>query len=206
MSSPMPAGNAMPPGPPAPMAPWPPAPKRTSAALIACLVVALVSVPVLGVLASLAIYGARRYLVTAKIAEARANVAALGRAAQAAYERETDDGTGRLVHRLCPSASQSVPVAATRGRKYVSVPSDWEIDAAGNAGFACLRFALRQPQYYQYSYQATGAGNPGDRFTVTAQGDLDADGVVSSFVLEGVVQPDGTLEVARSIVETDPLE
>jgi hypothetical protein len=88
-----------------------------------------------------------------------------------------------------------------RGTKYQSVPSDWEADGARHAGFACLGFSLELPQYYQYSYQAS----PDGRFAVTAHGDLNADGQVSTFVLRGQVAG-STVEIAPQIEETNPTE
>ena len=43
-------------------------------------------------------------------------------------------------------------------RKYQSAPAEWNIDAAGNSGYACLKFIMDQPQYYAYSYIVTGSG------------------------------------------------
>jgi type IV pilus assembly protein PilA len=149
-------------------------------------VVALAVVPVL---AALAIYGVRRYLQKAKTAEASLTVRAIAEKAKAAYERPQADGS----HRLCGSATGSVPAVAPRGRKYVSSPADWDADAPSNQGFSCLGFRLSTPQYYRYSYSATPTS-----FQVVGSGDLDGDGVLSQFSIRGRVVGDR--------VELDPLE
>jgi type IV pilus assembly protein PilA len=159
---------------------------------------------VLPVFATLAIYGLRKYIANAKTAEARNAVGQIAKDAMAAYE----GAPGTTGHALCASASQSVPKSADsiRGAKYQSAQGDWEVDARRNAGFACLRFSMDQPQYYMYSYRAVGRSSPGDSFVATANGDLNGDGVLSTFSLTGHVQPGGVVEVDPNLLETNPAE
>lgn len=89
------------------------------------LVELLTTVAIVAVLAALAVQGVRRYLATAKSAEARATVGAIARAASMAFERESalaeDIPEGGLStgasHALCASAI-AVPGAVPKGRKY----------------------------------------------------------------------------------------
>jgi type IV pilus assembly protein PilA len=169
-------------------------PKQGSGSGIIILVVVLaLIVPVIGILATLSIYGVRKYIANAKTAEARNTVSHVAKLAAAAYEED---------HRLCPSASAPVPAQRSmiRGAKYMSSPADWQTDRAANAGFACLKFEMSMPQYFQYEYESTGDG-----FFVRAHGDLDGDGVYSTFEIEGRVQG-GRVVVAPTISETSPEE
>jgi len=152
------------------------------------IVVALVLV--VPILAAISIYGVRRYLSSAKSSEAKNTVSAIARAAQAAYARD---------RRLCPSASSPVPRSIPSGTKHQSAPGDWEADKGANAGFACLKFEVSSPTYYQYSYTSTG-----DTFTVVAKGDLDADGTTSEFTIRGTVKG-GSVELS-SLEVRDELE
>jgi hypothetical protein len=104
---------------------------------------------------------------------------------------------------VCPSASKPVPLSlsAVSGVKYQSMPSEWEVDSPTNAGFACLKFEMDEPQYYQYWYAATPSS-----FTTEAHGDLNGDGAMSKFVLRGMVDSSGNLSVAPNIEETNPEE
>ncbi|HEX8792105.1 MAG TPA: type II secretion system protein [Polyangiaceae bacterium] len=176
----------------------------------------MIVVAIVGILAVLAVYGVRKYLASAKTAEARN---ALGRMAQAAvgvYEQEHMSGSvlpqgqaATLSRALCKSASASVPSTASQvqGRKYQSAVSDWNMDSAGNSGFACLHFTIDQPQYYMYCYTLTGSGgNAGDSFTGTANGDLNGDGILSTFSLAGAISPSFTLNIAPNFQETNPEE
>jgi hypothetical protein len=112
-----------------------------------------------------------------------------------------------IVRRLCGSATATVPASATsiQGRKYQSTVSDWNHDQATNAGFSCLKFTIDQPQYYMYSYTASGtSGHAGDTFTAQAQGDLNGDGVLSLYQLTGSITSSYVLFTAPNFVIVRP--
>jgi type IV pilus assembly protein PilA len=154
----------------------------------------MIVVAIVGVLAVLATYGVRKYLANAKSAEA---TTALGQIANDAAM------TFAFHMGICGSASVPVPssIAAVAGRKYQSSPSDWNVDSAGSAGFYCLQFTMDAPQYYQYSYVATATG-----FTATANGDLNGDGIESTFQLSGAVNSGGVLNTSPNFVTVNPEE
>jgi type IV pilus assembly protein PilA len=151
---------------------------------------------VLPILAVLAVYGVRKYLANAKMAEARNALGQIASDAAKAYERD---------HVLCASAVRPVPASMTmlRGTKYQSAAADWQADATRHAGFSCLGFSLDSPQYFQYSYVVSRA-NPGE-FVATAHGDLNGDRKESTFIVRGEVKA-GTLLISPTIEETDPEE
>jgi type IV pilus assembly protein PilA len=182
-------------------------PKKTVPTWLVVLLIVLGCVFVFGgVLTVLAVYGVRKYIAAAKQMEARNAVAQIAKDAAAEYQERQPGAPGG--HGLCASASRSVPASAAkiRGAKYQSDESEWMVDAPRNAGFACLKFSMNQPQYYMYSYRASGKASPGDSFTATANGDLNGDGVLSTFTASGRVQPNGALEIAPSIQESEPGE
>ncbi|HEY8041057.1 MAG TPA: type II secretion system protein [Polyangiaceae bacterium] len=176
----------------------------------------MIVVAIVGILAVLAVYGVRKYLANAKTAEARNSLGQIAKDAAAEYERESMAATvlgtktsSAISRSLCKSASATVPSAsaAIRGRKYQSNPKEWNADAAGNSGFACLKFSMDQPQYYMYGYSITGTGgNTGDSFTASAQGDLNGDGVLSLFQLTGSVNAKYALNIAPNMLEVRPDE
>jgi hypothetical protein len=158
------------------------------------------------VLPAIGIYGVRRYLASAKTSEAKNTLGAIARGAMASFEREGAPGAKRA---LCKSANP-VPSTVPSGRKYqpaTSPGSDYET-GDDTTGWACLRFSMTQPQYYQYGYTAGGpykgpahgGPDPGPNgFEAWAIGDLDGDGVTSLFTLTGSVDATGTLERATEI-------
>jgi type IV pilus assembly protein PilA len=182
----------------------------------------MIVVAIVGILASLAIYGVRKYIANAKTAEARNSLGQIGKDSQTAFEKESmagtilaASGTSSVVRSLCTSSSVSVPAgkASIQGVKYQSNQApgaDWSKDASTNFGFSCLKFSMSAPQYYMYSYSSDGnqAATPpvaGTYFTAIANGDLNGDGNLSTFTLAGSVGT-GELYVAPNITETDPEE
>lgn len=174
----------------------------------------MIVVAIVGVLAALAIYGVRKYLLNAKTAEARNAVGQMAKDAKSSYERESMAGavlgagtSAGVSNNLCASATKTVPaaIASVKGAKYQSSAAEWAVDqaAAIPTGFACLKFAVSDPQYYMYTY--TGVVGAAGTFTALANGDLDGDGVPSSFSLNGKVVSD-TVNVSPNIIESSPEE
>jgi type IV pilus assembly protein PilA len=153
----------------------------------------MIVVAIIGVLAALAIYGVRKYLLHSKTAEATQAVGRMAKGAAAAFDRDLMAGdvvplsdTANVAHRLCQSAASPVPSTSTsiQGKKYQSSPSEWNV-----AGWTCIKFTMTDPQYYMYDYVSSGTtGDEGDTFTAIANGDLNADGVLSTFTLTGEIQ------------------
>ena len=175
----------------------------------------MIVVAIVGILAVLAIYGVRKYLANAKTAEARNSLGQIGKDAAAAFERESMSGailgtgtSAALSRSLCLGNTGPVPgsASAIQGKKYQSSPADWNVGAASNVGFPCLKFSMDQPQYYMYNYISAGGGTSGANFTAMAQGDLNGDGVLSQFQLLGQVNGANALNVAPNISETQPEE
>jgi type IV pilus assembly protein PilA len=186
--------------------------RRTSAAFT--LIELMIVVAIVGILAMLATYGVRKYISQSKSAEATNSLGNMANAAAAVYEsNESSPSTNVLAlqatlgfdHVMCRGASGMVPTAKAliSGRKYQSSPADWNVDAAGDSGFACLKFTMDQPQYYMYGYTTKGSNMPGDSFTCIANGDLSGDGILSTYSITGAINASYVLNVAPNIYEID---
>jgi type IV pilus assembly protein PilA len=177
----------------------------------------MIVVAIIGVLSALAIFGVRRYLGSAKTSEAKSSVGAIARGALAAYERESAASevlaggavSTSVANHLCGSAVP-VPGAIPPGNKYAPRTGDtldFESGDTGN-GWKCLRFEISSPIYYRYQYLTAGfvstgmAGAPalaGTGFEASAQGDLDDNGIYSTFARMGQVTSTKHLELASQL-------
>jgi type IV pilus assembly protein PilA len=143
----------------------------------------------LGMMASLAIAGVRKYLGEAKSAEARATVSQIAKS----YVAWWDQGKARGKRKL--ASFPPVPKTIPRGTRYTSTPADWK-------AWDALHFQIDQPQFYQYEVQAAKDGRSAE---VIARGDVDGDGQTSEFRLHITLDvPHGTLTIAPRIDERDP--
>jgi len=179
----------------------------------------MIVVAIVGILAVLAIYGVRKYIANAKTAEARNSLGQMGKDQATEFEKESMAGgvlpvgqSAAQSRTLCLSSSANVPAAATsiQGKKYQSNPAqlkDWNADQAKvNTGFYCLKFQMDAPQYFMYGFTSNAsATTPGTTWLATANGDLNGDGVLSTFTLAGSVVTDNFM-IAPNLTETNAEE
>lgn len=144
-------------------------------------------------LVALACGGTPDELVTAeresRATEARVLVEAMARGAelQAALGVPIGEAAG-------PTPPVGTCCQGARGRCR-PVPAWWEV-----AAWRAIRFEVHQPHAYSYEYRPDARG-----FTALAYGDLDCDGVVSTFSIRGEVGTDGMIELGP-LRTTRPLE
>jgi type IV pilus assembly protein PilA len=179
------------------------------------LVELMIVVAIIGVLAALAIYGVKRYLLNAKTAEARNIIGAITKSAIRVYSGETMNGallpaggSSDAASKLCLTSGK-VPADVTKveGKKYQSGGDEWStVEMPQNLGFKCLRFSIDGAQYYQYQYVSDATDTTsGTKFSVIAIGDLNGNKVYSTFQLDSEVR-NNIIASSPAIIETNPDE
>ena len=155
-----------------------------------------------GVLAAIAIPAFIKYQRRAKSSEATMNSMHLFRASVAAFETPMVAPDGSATPKRFPPAAPLTPGNPTKlmckdGKSVRYVPNK---DTWKHPTWQHLAFEPQEPIYYAYEYSSSGVGT-GATFTVRAVGDLDCDGVLSTFERVGIV--DSTGEVKTSSIFTD---
>jgi type IV pilus assembly protein PilA len=193
------------------------------------LVELMIVVAIIGVLAALAIFGVRKYLASAKSAEARNTIGAINRAAVAAYERENTQSellpggntSQASNHSLCLSSKPvplNVPPPAKKYQPRTGPGQDFN-EGTATEGWKCLRFSMTEAHYFQYAYTSQGAGQnaspqiatqapvpAGAHWLSEARGDLNGDGTqFSNFVGSGAIE-NGFAKVSTTLAESNPDE
>ncbi|MCA9527051.1 MAG: hypothetical protein KC549_12235, partial [Myxococcales bacterium] len=140
-----------------------------------------------GVLAAVAIPAFLKYIRRAKSSEARMEVRRLGMAAMAYYAE-----FGKLPEPAPPTPAE-IPCGS--GDRKPAAPDLW-----AHPAWQALSFATPDHPRYQYSFVTSPTG-----FTARALGDLDCDGVLSTFEVSGEVR-DGELSLTPGIQTRDELE
>jgi hypothetical protein len=118
-----------------------------------------------GIMASLGVYGARKYISNAKGIEGKMEVTRLAAGIVAcAAKEQAEKGSVSL-----PDAAPPVPpvLSDVAGKKYMSSPGDWTA-----ATYTCASFSIGTPQYFQYEWQKASATEG----KAIARADLDGDG------------------------------
>ena len=160
------------------------------------------------ILSALAMYGVAKYLRHSKTAEAVASTTAIAQAACVFYNQSdqnqpagTKPEAAKAMRHFPPSSRVSVPsMDDVRGKRFQSAAGDWAVSPWHD-----MDFKLSTPQFYAYSFESQGAG-PNATATAIAHGDLDGNGVTSTF--RATAAPDDSLvaKVTGSVEQTDPDE
>lgn len=144
-----------------------------------------------GVIAALAISGVKRYIVNAKLAEARSTIAQIASAYKTAFESTRPSQKHKALWAL-----PKVPADVPSGVKYRSQPSEW-------AAWQSIGFSLSEPQYYQYEVVLAKDKKSAE---VVARGDIDADGELSEFRLKLSLDPKAGSLTSSPPEEINPTE
>jgi len=151
------------------------------------LVELMIVVAIIGVLSALAIYGVVRYVKHSKTAEATRALGAIEDGERVQFQLETPYGsTGAMTyyHVFCPDVSPT-PATIPMSQKIAVVSTAGSGAGYDQQGWRCLKYSLVDPQFYQYTVTSNSASGTAAIFTATANGDLDGNGVASTYQVIG---------------------
>ena len=161
----------------------------------------MIVVAILGILAAVAIPAFLNYMKRSKTSEASINIKTIMDGAVTYFDAEH----GAKSHFL-PADKMLTPAAIKKGEK--NLVKDELTKFTGDATWAALGFAPDRDFYFSYSFlqdcAADSACKDGNKATVAAYADLDADGTPSTFVRIAEVRS-GAL-TSDSLTKTNELE
>lgn len=164
---------------------------RFAIAMIVFAISGALCIPCSGILAAIAIPGFVGYIRRSKAAEATTNLASIRSGITEYATRESVSATGELRGpQWIESLPATPPVAGVGAMKRV-----WPADAA--EGWTTIGFQPTEPLYYAYSVTTDAVANT---VVIEAVGDLDDDGVNSSFSQRGHLEPSGDITWDEVIV------
>ncbi len=170
---------------------------------IAAIVVGVVAVVPMGISAAVSVPAFVKYIRRAKTAEAEDRLSQMYRAAVSYYNQEqvSRETYGRSLEAQFPVSTQLTPArrccdsGENDGRCPVNL-GQWD-----SPTWQALNFSISEPHYYQYQFISDGQS-----FTARAIGDLDCDGVFSTFERSGMVDENGDVVGSRGIYRNLPTE
>jgi type II secretory pathway pseudopilin PulG len=156
----------------------------------------MIVVAILGILAAVAIPAMIRYLRRAKTTEAVDKLSYMYRMASvyAQSQRYGRGVGGPSLGVQFPASAGPTPAMVAPGIKVADPAGTWDTSQTWYA--LAFGFAAGEPHYYSYQFDSAGSGSSA-AFTARALGDLDGDGLLSTF--ERAAQMTSNLEVQGSM-------
>ena len=154
------------------------------------------TMPILAILSSVAIPAFIKYQRRVKTTEATDELDRIYKGAATYFVTPHHDAEGNLLACQFPASQGITPsptccgVASSRGPDTDGDGRcDFNPDAWATPTWDALKFHMPDPHYFIYSFASSGTGE-GATFTASAYGDLDCDGIMSTFQRIGYGAPD----------------
>ena len=109
------------------------------------------------------------------------------------YVTDRHDGQGNLLPRRFPQTTPLTPPKPHCERAATPMAL-W-----AHPGWKELQFYIEDPHYYSFEFKSAGTGAAAV-FTARSLGDLDCDGVLSTFELRGFIDKDGKVQAEGPII------
>ena len=136
----------------------------------------------------------------AQTTEATMNVRRLFDGAVVYYDSDHVTAIGDILPPQFPASAPLTPPVIPCGQAAQPDPSAWD-----HPTWEALHFRVGDPHIYSYQFDSTGL-RVGAQFTASAFGDLDCDGVISTFVRVGTVMPGNEIRGGAGLYVQQELE
>jgi type IV pilus assembly protein PilA len=167
----------------------------------------MIVVAIIGILAAVAIPAFMKYIRRSKTVEATMNIRKLFDSSVSYYEAEHSTTAGVILAKQFPTSVGPSPGAkgfccGKPGDKCAPSPTSFQ-DA--NGSWAALNFSVDDPFYYVYQYTSSGVDTAAT-FHADAYGDLDCDGIFSTYERMGSVLADRSVSGGSGLYSNNDIE
>jgi type II secretory pathway pseudopilin PulG len=153
-----------------------------------------------GVAAAVAVPAVLRYQNRSRTTEATMNVRRLYDSAVSYYDSDHVLPSGEFLPPQFPASIPRTPAEVPCGTRQEPDRATWAAPT-----WEALNFAIVGPHYYSYQFDSAGVG-VGATFTASAFGDLDCDGILSTFVRVGEVSEGNEIRGGAGLFQRNELE
>jgi type IV pilus assembly protein PilA len=166
----------------------------------------MIVVAIIGILAAVAIPAFMKYIRRSKTVEATMNVRKMFDSSVAYFEADHASTTGLPLVKQFPTAPATNPTPALKaccgqaGDKCVPAPTYWN-----DPTWSALNFSVDDPFYYSYQYNSAGTETSAN-FQAWAFGDLDCDGIYSTYQRSGSVLSDRSVSGGAGLYTKNDIE
>ena len=147
------------------------------------LVELMIVVAIIGILAAIAVPSFMGYIKKAKTTEARSMLEKIYNGSRAYFLEPAFSPSNNIspLPAQFPVTEAKTPAVTCclNGGKCMPDKTVWD-----NPTWDALHFAMIDPHYYRYAFHSTGVGGESS-FVAYAHGDLDCDGILSTFAMSG---------------------
>jgi len=163
----------------------------------------MITIAILGILAALAIPALTSYMARSKTSEASGNINQLFKSASSYYVSDlAGRGTTSSVTGYCTVADAGPRPPTPKGSKQ---------KFTADSNLRALRFHIADFVYFSYGVSSAGGkcdntGNTASLYTFYANGDLDDDGIMSTFELATGTDSSNTMYHARGLYIVNEIE
>ena len=164
----------------------------------------MIVVAIIGILAAVAIPQFMKYIKKSKTTEAINAVKKLYDGGKAYFAEEyTIRTSGAPIPRQFPASVATTPAVdqcCTDGGKCIPNSALWT-----EPSWLALKYSMDDPHYYWYTFTSAGTVNTSE-FSAAGNGDLDCDGIYSTFEAIGRVNASGEVTGTATVYRENELE
>lgn len=142
----------------------------------------------------------REELSRARTTEAVDRLAILYRSSATYWELALERSEGAVVARTFPPSAPLTPSRVPPGQRLADPPDSWN-----QPTWRTLGFSLSEPHFFAYEYRSDGVESAAG-FTARALGDLDGNGIYSTYERAGRIGAAGEVEGPDGLWVDRPLE